>query len=153
MSIDPEKVYEFASAHLDDVNLLPAWGEQALFYNPGNQLKRGTYFATVKEKNGENDQASQLDRTNVWRLNIGINKKTFEEMFGPAPARPPKGGIIEGEWNFAALDTITPHPVYGWMNWIAICCPSDLNWKHCQELLRDAHVRAVKTFQKRSRNK
>ncbi|MEL7086953.1 MAG: DUF6194 family protein [Planctomycetota bacterium] len=116
MSIDPEAVFAFADEHLEGVNVLPAWGERALFYNPGGKLKRGTYFATVKEKDGDNDRASNLDRPGIWRLNIGVRKETFVERFGPTPLRPVKGGVVAGTWDFTQLDTLTPHPVYGWMS-------------------------------------
>ncbi|MFV0421471.1 DUF6194 family protein [Oleidesulfovibrio sp.] len=39
-----------------DVNPLDSWGGKSFFLNPGHQLKRGTYFATLKEKDGDNDR-------------------------------------------------------------------------------------------------
>ncbi|MEL7088328.1 MAG: DUF6194 family protein [Planctomycetota bacterium] len=151
MSIDPQTVIDFAEQHLDGVNTLTVWGERALFYNPGQRLKRGTYFATVKEKDGANDRASGLDRPEVWRLNIGISKAKFGDLFGPTPSRPAKGGVVAGDWDFTALDMLTPHPVYGWMGWVAVCCPQPMTWKRCQRLLEDAHRRAAETYRKRAK--
>ena len=35
-------------------------------------LPNGVYFCTLKENNGANDKASELDRDGVFRLSIGI---------------------------------------------------------------------------------
>lgn len=59
-----------------------SWGETSLFYNPGNRLPNGVYFCTLKEKNGKNDKASDLDREGIFRLSIGISKETYEKHFG-----------------------------------------------------------------------
>ena len=42
-----------------------AWGETSLFYNPNGLLKRGTYCFTFKEKDGDNDCSSALNRAEV----------------------------------------------------------------------------------------
>jgi len=136
---------------LDDVNVVETWGEISFFYNPGNRLARGTYFATIKDKDGQGDNGSCLDRTEVWRLNLGVSAKTFADLFGAKPVRPKKGKVIEGPWDFGKLDTLTPHPVYGWMGWVAILNPSISSWQSCQSLIEDAHTRARITFAKRDR--
>jgi hypothetical protein len=134
---------------MDGVVSTEAWGEIAYFYNPGQRLKRGAYFATLKQKNGDNDRASELDRPGVWRLNFGAEKAEFAARFGPPPARPAKGGIVQGQWDFTALDQLTPHPVYGWMSWMAILSPSPESFAECQPLLEGAWRRAQKTFDRR----
>jgi hypothetical protein len=52
------------------------------FYNPDNSLPKGIYFATIKESDGPNDKASNLDREGVFRLSIGIGKKNYQSLFG-----------------------------------------------------------------------
>lgn len=140
-------VHRFITQGLEGVNPKDAWGETSYFYNPGGVFDRGTYFATIKQQDGDNDQASDLDRNGVWRLNLGISKGAYLERFGPPPARPGKGGVIEGEWDFTALDQLTPHPVYGWMSWVSVLNPSCENWDRCLPLLLDAHERARMIFQ------
>lgn len=107
------------------------WGETALFYNPSGLLKRGTYCITFKEKDGENDASSALNREEVeYRMNFKISKSTFLTQFNePAlPGRPAKGKIIALKSGRAfdptVLDTLIPHPVYGWMSWVSIINPS-----------------------------
>ncbi|ABD53794.1 DUF6194 family protein [Jannaschia sp. CCS1] len=146
--IETDTVHDHIST-LEGVIPKDAWGETSYFYNPGRIFERGTYFATVKQKDGDNDKASHLDRDGIWRLNIGVTKGTYFERFGPPPPRPGKGGIVDGDWNYTALDTLTPHPVYGWMSWVAVLNPSKTTWQQCIALIEDAHGRAKINFEKR----
>lgn len=139
-------------ASLDGVNVVEAWGETSFFYNPGHRLARGTYFATIKDRDGTGDKGSHLDRTGVWRLNLGVSVGTLTDLFGARPARPAKGQVIAGLWDFTELDTLTPHPVYGWMGWVAILNPSAGSWERCQPLIEDARERARASFEKRVGN-
>ena len=112
--------------------VINTWGETSLFYNPLGVLKRGAYCFTFKESDGENDASSKLNRDEVaFRLNFKISKASFLEKFGEPslPERPPKGCIITlksgSEYDPTALDTLIPHPVYGWMSWVSVINPSD----------------------------
>jgi len=131
------------------VTAVEAWGEQSLFYNPGKKLPRGVYFATLKEKDGDNDRASNLDRDGIFRLNIGTTKPLFIEKFGAPPTRPCKGQAIEGPWDFTALNTLTPHPVYGWMSWVALLNPDAEMFSDIQPLIEAAFEKAEMAFSKR----
>ncbi len=132
--------------HINPVN---SWGERSYFVNPEMKLKRGSYFATVKSKDGENDKASYLNRPGVFRLSIGLTPEKYEEIFGRRSLRPPKGGIIAGNYDFQALNTFMPHPVYGWMGWIAINNPDRDNFEKCQEYLAIAYEKALNTTMKK----
>lgn len=109
-----------------------AWGETSLFYNPSGLLKRGTYCFTFKEKDGDNDFSSALNRNEVeYRMNFKINKSTFLFQFNEPslPSRPSKGNIITLQsgriYDPTVLNTLIPHPVYGWMGWVSIINPSE----------------------------
>ncbi len=147
--IETKTAHNYLANSLDGVIPKDAWGEVSYFYNPGMVFDRGAYFATIKEKNGDNDKASNLDRPGVWRLNLGVSKGAFLELFGPPPPRPGKGGVIEGSWDFTAKNTLTPHPIYGWMSWIAVLNPTEDMWAKCLPLIDDAHSRARSNFEKR----
>ena len=67
-------ISDFVVANFPGLNVVNAWGEKSFFYNPNNLLKRGVYFLTLKEKDGDNDKASVLDRENIFRINFGISK-------------------------------------------------------------------------------
>lgn len=148
-NVTPGQVQRFILQNLAGVVPVAAWGETAYFYNPGSRLKRGAYLATIKDKDGANDKGSKLDREGVWRLNMGIDPETFEGIFGRRPARPAKSAIIEGSWDFTELDALMPHPVYGWMGWVAVLNPRQPTWERCKQLLTNAHSRALATFENR----
>lgn len=133
----------------EGVVTLSAWGETTFFYNPNRILNRGTYFATLKDKNGPNDKASDLDRKNVFRLNMGVHKSDYFKLFGPTPPRPLKGQIVQGDWDFTALNQLTPHPIYGWMSWVSILNPDEATFERYMPLLVNAHQKAKATFEKR----
>lgn len=137
---------------LPDMVATSAWGEVSYFLNPDRRLRRGAYVATIKDHDGENDRASTLDRPGVWRLNMGVSTSAYFERFGPPPPRPGKGGVIDGDWDFKALSRLTPHPVYGWMCWVAILTPTKSTWeRECIPLLRDARARASERLARRGR--
>jgi hypothetical protein len=133
----------FRDVH-DDVN----WGERALFYNPGRRLPKGIYFLTFKEKDGANDRASRIAR-GEYRLNFGISRQAFTERFGAVPARPPAGGVIDSGHDFTLSDRLTPHPVYGWMCWVAVKNPSAETFETLKPLLAEAYAHADAKFRKR----
>jgi hypothetical protein len=130
---------------VDDRN----WGERALFYNPGQKLPKGIYFLTFKEKDGANDSASKI-KPGQYRLNAGISKAAFITRFGSIPVRPPAGGVVNTGHDFTACDMVTPHPVYGWMSWIAVKNPSSATFVELKPLLSEAYAMAVKKFANRS---
>ena len=77
------------------------------------------------------DQASKLSRPGVFRVNIGVARATFERLVGTI-----------ADPDYAALDTLLPHPVYAAQHWIAILCPSETTFRDIVlPLLTEAHDR------------
>ncbi len=148
-AISIDDIHAYITQTYVGLNIIDSWGEQTYFYNPGKALKRGTYFMTIKEKNGDHDKASDLDREEVFRLNIGLPKPRFIKLFGSPPKRPAKGQAIEGKWHFAKLNLLTPHPVYGWMSWVSVLNPSHQLFEQCKPLIEEAYEKAVAGFNKR----
>ena len=68
---------KYLPENLEGSVLVESWGEKGIFYNPGRVRKRGVYILTVKEKDGDNDKGSKLDRPGVYRVNPGVRKDTF----------------------------------------------------------------------------
>lgn len=60
-NLNPEKVIEICHKKFHGTVILEAWGETGIFYNPDKKLSRGVYVMTIKCKDGDNDQASQLN--------------------------------------------------------------------------------------------
>jgi hypothetical protein len=98
-------------------------GERAFFLNEGGRLPGGAYFATIRIADDADDRASRLGGGR-WRLSFGPPKPLYIARFGQPPKRPAQGGVVAGPWDFAAEDAPTPHPVYGWMGWMAVVNPT-----------------------------
>ena len=91
-------------------------------------------FATIVTKDNDFDKASNLNRPDVFRLNIGVGKETFRSLFGEeAPA----------QVDFTALDQVMPHPVYAKMYWISVLNPSAKTFATLKPLIAQARALAI----------
>lgn len=145
----PESIIQLITSELEGVVPKSSWGETSLFYNPGKQLPNGVYFCTIKEKDGDNDKSSDLNRDSVFRVSIGISKSQYEQHFGVKPNRPEKGGIVKTGHDFTKLDELMPHPIYAWMSWVQILSPSEQSFEKTLPLIKDAHASAIVKFNKK----
>ena len=146
----PDEILDYCLSSLEGTTLVESWGEKGVFYNPNHILKRGVYVLTVKEKDGANDRSSNLNRQGIYRVNLGLRKTTFQNLFGDIPARPAAGGVVEMPYDFTAADCLLPHPVYAWMGWISILNPSESTFNECKPLLQEAYEFAIEKFKKRT---
>ncbi|MDE6313972.1 MAG: hypothetical protein K2M46_10235 [Lachnospiraceae bacterium] len=149
--ITPDDILKYCTKNLDGVVLVSSWGERGIYYNPNNKLKRGVYVLTVKEKDGENDKSSNLDRQNRYRVNLGVPKDIFVEMFEHIPKRPSKGGIVDMDYDFTRTDEIMPHPIYAWMSWICVLNPSRNTFEELKPLILEAYTYAKKKYEKKQK--
>ena len=121
-----------------------AWGDTFFIYDPDRTFEgtRRFPFATIVTKDyGEFDNKSNLDRPGVFRLNIGVSKKTFASMF------PSEAGH-----DYTSLDVVMPHPVYGSNHWICVLNPSSSTFESLKPLLVEAYEIAVQRAQPRGRS-
>jgi len=108
-----------------------AWGDTFFFVGPDRRFP----FATIVTKDyGEFDNASDLDRPGVFRLNVGVGKETYVSLFDAE---------AEAEHDFAALDRLMPHPVYGRSHWVCVLNPTEATFEILMPLLEEAHRRAM----------
>ena len=115
------------------------YGERAIFYNPGGVAPLGVLVASLKDDDGPNDKSARLSRPGVYRLSFCVTPDTFSRRFGERPARPPKGGVIElTGYDPTRLDTLMPHPVYGWMYWLQILAPSASGFEALRPLIGES---------------
>lgn len=145
----PDEILRYCLDNLKGTVLVSSWGERGIFYNPEGKLKRGIYILTVKDKDGENDKASNLDRGGIYRVNLGLRKGTFTELFGAAPKRPEKGGVVDMDFDFTAIDKLLPHPVYAWMSWICVLNPTVQTFEVLRPLIDEAYEYAKEKYSKR----
>ena len=149
LDVTIEEVIDYVVSEYDGVVVAENWGERGLFYNPGGTLPKGVYILTFKEKDGPNDKASNVNRPGVYRLNLGLSKSTFKAMFNEIPKRPAAGRIIDTGHRFDDLDTVMPHPVYGWSAWVCVLNPSRSTFEALKPLIREGFDMAKTKFMKR----
>lgn len=75
-------------------------------------------FATVVIKNYPGDEGSRLDRPDTFRVNISPGKEAFIRWTGHPPRESAATEVDPG-----ATDTVTTHPVYGSVGWLAVVSP------------------------------
>ena len=121
----------------DDGSPEVAWGDTFFMHHDD---EHHFPFATIVTKDyGDFDNLSNLDRPNVWRLNIGVSKETFDRLF-------PAGQ----NYDFAASDVLMPHPVYGPNHFVCILNPSDASFQEIRPLLDEAYRIASGRVERRS---
>lgn len=112
-----------------------AWGDTFFFYapDPTDAAAHTFPFATIVTKDyGDFDNASNLDRRGVFRLNISVGRDTYAGLFGHGAAH-----------DFTELDRLIPHPVYGAQHWVSVLNPSAETFETVKPLLAEAYTRAV----------
>lgn len=144
--MDENTISRYILDTFDDVRTATAWGDMFFYYNPDPERPDVIYFATLKSADDDYDNASNLNRPGVFRLNIGIGKETFFALFESRPARPgPEGQFDEG-YDFTALDTLMPHPVYGRQYWVCVVNPGAETFAAARPLLAEAYGLAVAKY-------
>ena len=119
-----------------------AWGDTFFIYDPQRNLEgsRRFPFATIVTKDyGDFDDKSNLNRPEVFRLNIGVSKETYRSLFPD-----------EAEHDFSALDVLLPHPAYGPNHWVCVLNPSETTFEKLKPLLTEAYRIAVRRFESRA---
>ena len=120
-----------------------AWGDSFFYFDPERDIPADQRFpfATIVTRNYPGfDEASNLDREGVFRLNISVGRRSFEKLFGYPPAR--HAGRQNG-FDYAAIDTVIPHPVYATQGWASILNPGERTGEQAKTLLTEAHGRAA----------
>jgi hypothetical protein len=147
---DPTEIVA-ALRELDpEVRLQAYYGEQSLFFNPGAVAPLGVIFASLKDNDGPNDRASRLSRAGVYRLAFQLETAEFRARFGAVPSRPARGGVVAVDADPAALNELTPHPIYAWMRWVQILTPTEQQFAALRPLLEESLSLARAKWQSRA---
>jgi hypothetical protein len=142
-TMDQESITRYITDTFEDVDVVVAGGDTLFFYGRLDPSRR-TPFASIVTRDQENDRASNLDRPSVFRLNIGISKQTFQSFFGGQTPTPNTEGDADGRYDFAALDRLLPHPVYGRLNWVCVLNPSASTFQSLRPLVAEAYGLSVR---------
>lgn len=137
-------ISQYITNAFEDVHVADAWGDSFFFYNPDSSQPNEVYFATLKSSDDDYDSKSNLNRPDVFRLNIGLSKSTYESLFGVAPSRHNAQSMADAaNQDYAVLDRLLPHPLYAHLNWVCILNPRVETFRTLQPLLEDAYALAV----------
>jgi hypothetical protein len=141
------EITHYITDTFENIKITVHEGNSFFSYDPQQKFP----FATLMTNN-VNDQASDLSRPGIFRLNIGVSRDTYQSLFGPQPAWGNDGGIVDTGHDFTLLDQFMPHPIYAPMSWICILNPSDATFERVKTFLAEAYELDVKKYSKRSVN-
>jgi hypothetical protein len=119
-----------------------AWGDSFIFYDPERNIApdRRFPFATIVTKDYPGwDEFSNLDREGVYRLNVNAGRDRFAELFGCPPA---EHADHTADIDYAAIDTLLPHPTYARQAWVSILNSGPHTSDQARTLITEAHARA-----------
>jgi len=146
--MDQEAIIQYITDTFTGIEVLrptdgPGAGDTFVFYDPQHNLDPAHRqpFATIVTKDyGGFDDASHLNRPDVFRLNIGVSRDTFRALFGPASSAESDQSTA---YDFAALDRLMPHPVYAPQSFVCVLNPSPDTFAAVKPLLADAYSRVA----------
>lgn len=144
--MDQQGIIDYVNEHFDGVRVIFGSGPVAVddtffIFDPQRNLEGNQQFpfATIVTKDyGDFDNRSNLNRPGVFRLNIGVSRDTFRRLFPTS----------NGAYDYAALDTLIPHPVYAPQSWVSVLNPSDATFESIVPLLTEAYQNAVRRLQR-----
>jgi hypothetical protein len=143
--IDPASISRYITDTFDRVEVAEASGDSFFMYlpehvfDPAHRLP----FATIVTSDAY-DQFSDLNRPSVFRLNVGVGKETFQSLFGAQPFPSDADEVARSGYDFTALDTLQPHPVYGRMFWVCVLSPSTATFDSVKPFLAEAYELSMK---------
>ena len=107
--------------------------EGAAFFSVDRERHWPNFATVVWTDDFDEGGPSNLSRPGVYRVNIGVDKETFQRSVGDV--RDP---------DYAAFDRLLPHPVYAKQRWIAILNPTHASVRETVlPLVAAAHDRLV----------
>ena len=126
-------------AKLDNVQREENYGYT--FFYVGDDHRMG--FVTIANSDNEYDSVSNLNREGVFRVNIGVSRKTFDSLFAASNAE---------NVDYSVLNVFLPHPDYAKQNFICILNPSGENVEETKKLIVEAHALAAARYQRKTNN-
>jgi hypothetical protein len=135
-AVPAERIIEYITSTFDGVDVVTAM--EATFFSL-DPVRHFPSIATIVTTD-DHDQASDLSRPGVYRLNIGLGRTTFRRLF-------PANATVEHD--YTALDGLMPHPVYGAQNWVCVLNPAEKTFEDVLKPLLDEAYELEKARAKR----
>jgi len=138
MTVEAIKFY--ITQKFNNINVIDVDGDLFFMHNGNDKMP----FATIVVKDNEYDNVSKLDREGFFRLNIGVDTRTFMSMFEGVTEKKGIGAYLDSGIDFTKEDTLFPHPVYGSMYWVSVVNPSGEMFEVLKGYLDEAYGKLVK---------
>jgi hypothetical protein len=142
-------------------------GNTTFFYGDDHKMP----FATLLTKD-THDTVSALNRPGIYRLDIGARKASFQRYFdkdlliealapseeelndeqelSDTPATDANSeALSNANYDYTALDTLMPHPLYGKRHWVCVLNPGEETFEMARILLDEAYLLAVYRYNNR----
>jgi Family of unknown function (DUF6194) len=136
--MDEQAMHQYLVETFAGVETATNFGYTFYFYRDDHMLP----FATLIAADNEYNRVSNLDRPGVFRLNVGISKQTFQQLF-----EADETGVEE--YDFAALDRLMPHPEYAVQSFLCVLNPSPPTFEQLRPLLVEAYDLAATRYHRR----
>ena len=145
--MDASELRRYVTDTFDGVWAVDNAGDTFFMYAPDGHLppERQIPFATLVTGD-RYDRVSNLDRPGAYRINIGLTKATYTALFGPAPTKRDADHVLETGFDYAAEDTVMPHPVYGSQYWVCVVHPGEATLDRVRAMLAEAHAFAARKY-------
>jgi hypothetical protein len=142
-----DEIRRYIAGTFDGVDAIDNSGDTFFIYDPARDLppQRQQPFATLVTGD-RYDTVSQLSRAGTYRINIGLTKATYVARFGAAPTRRDEHGVFQTGFDYAATDTLLPHPVYASHHWVCVVNPGEATLDTVRTLLAEAHEFAARKY-------
>jgi Family of unknown function (DUF6194) len=131
--MDEVSIATYITSTFANVETGDNFGYTFFFYGADHMLP----FATLAHSDNEYERISNLDRTGVFRLNLGVSRQTFQALFGA-------GKVDLSAYDFTALDILMPHPDYAAQSFICVLNPSAATFETLRPMLAEAYELARK---------
>ena len=132
----PDEITDWISTTFPETKIAEAMGATFFSLDDSHWPNFATIVTTDEHDMGS---PSNLARAGVFRLNIGVGKATFERLVD---------GAVDTD--YAAIDTIIPHPVYAKQRWLGILNPSHQTFEEVvKPLIAEAHDRLATSRSRR----
>ena len=115
---------------LEDVQQDDSYGYHMYFVGDEHLVP----FVSIATEDNDYDAVSNLNRGGLYRLNIGVSRKTYDSLFDTHDTE----GV-----DFTVVDTVLPHPQYAKQNFICIISPSSNQQDATKAYITEAHELAI----------
>jgi hypothetical protein len=146
--MDASEMKQYICEMFGGLNVADNSGDTFFLYDPDGDLpaERQIPFVTIVTGDHHYDSVSKLNRPGAYRLSIGLTKATYTAWFGAAPRQRDADGVLDTGFDYAAVDTVMPHPIYGSQHWVCVLNPGEATLETVQAFLTEAHAFAARKY-------